>query len=114
MEERRSFRRRHHFYYSRVFDESTKKMAGRLVDLTTEGMKIISEEPIESKKTFKFKLVLPKSIEGKKTLTIEAKSRWSKQASNPDLYDSGFELVNITAKKDRTIRQLIQTSCFED
>jgi len=114
MEDRRTLRRRHLYYYSRVFDEGTQQMAGRLVDLTTEGMMVISEKPIDSETTYTFRLFLPKSIEGKKTLTIEAKGKWSKQAVNPDLYDNGFKLLNVTADNERTIRQLIQTSSFVD
>ena len=112
MEERRRLRRRHLYYYSRVFDEDTQQMTGRLVDLTTEGMMLISEKPIDTEATFKFRLVLPKSIEGKKTLTIEAKSKWSRQAANPDLYDNGFQPLNVTPGDERTIRHLIQTSTF--
>ncbi|MCP4584201.1 MAG: PilZ domain-containing protein [candidate division Zixibacteria bacterium] len=112
MDERRAAPRRHLYYYSRVFDENTQQMAGRLVDLTTKGMMIVSEKPVDSETTFKFKLFLPKSIEGKKTLIVEARSRWSKQAVNPDLYDNGFQLLNVTPDSAQTIRSLIQTSSF--
>jgi len=112
MDERRALKRRHLYYYSRVFDEATQQMAGRLVDLTTEGIMIVSEKPVSANIKFKFKMLLPKSIEGHKTLNIEAESRWSKQAANPDLYDNGFQLLNVKPGDEKIIERLIKTSSF--
>ena len=113
MEERRSEDRRHLYYYSRVFDESTQAMAGRLVDISTAGMMLVSEKPINNKTHFSFRLILPKAIEGKKELHLEAQGRWSKRAVNPDLYDNGFELLNVTPKTAETIERLIQSTAFK-
>jgi len=112
MVEKRALKRRHLYYYSRVFDEATQQMAGRLVDLTTEGIMLVSEKPIDANTKFKFKLFLPKSIEGHKTLSVEAESRWSKQAVNPDLYDNGFQLLNVKPDDEKIIERLIRTSSF--
>jgi len=112
MEDRRALRRRHLYYYSRVFDETTQQMAGRLVDLTTEGIMVVSEKPVNTNTKFKFKMLLPKSIDGHKTLNVEAESRWSKRATNPDLYDNGFQLLNVKPDDEMIIHKLIQTSTF--
>ncbi len=108
MEERRKLPRRHLYYYSRVFDEDTREMAGRLVDITHEGMMMVSEKPISSDNEYKFKLILPEAIEGKRNLVIEAKSKWSKQASIENQYDNGFAFVNINDKSARIIDRLIK------
>ena len=110
MEERRKLPRRHLYYYSRVFDEDTREMAGRLVDITSEGMMMISEGPIKKDALFKFKLVLPRAIDGKKSLVIEAQNKWSKQTSTRNLYDNGFKLVNITTNSAAMIERLIKST----
>jgi c-di-GMP-binding flagellar brake protein YcgR len=112
MDERRVLKRRHLYYYSRVFDEATQQMAGRLVDITTEGIMLVSEKPVSANTRFKFKMLLPKSIEGQKTLNLEAESRWSRQAVNPDLYDNGFQLLSVKPGDEKIIEKLIRTSSF--
>ncbi len=107
MEERRKLLRRHLYYYSRVYDESTHEMAGRLVDITREGMMMVSENPVKSETQFTFKLILPKPIEGKKYLVVEARSKWSKKAGVEDRYDNGFKLININAKAAEMIDRMV-------
>jgi len=114
MTEKRQFTRRHTFYYSRIFDEDTHELKGRLVDITTNGMKLISDEPIETDRTFQLRMVLPVGIEGKKSISFGAKSKWCKKASNPDLYDSGFQLVSISPANVEVIEHLIQESTFSN
>lgn len=114
MEEQRRLKRRHTYYYSRIFDEDTKELKGRLVDISTNGMKLISDEPIEIDRTFQLKMILPIGIEGKKSISFGAKSKWCKKASNPDLYDSGFQLVSISPDNVEVIEHLIQETTFTD
>jgi hypothetical protein len=113
MDDRRKLPRRHLYFYSRVFDEDTREMVGRLVDINTQGMMLISEQPIDGQSQFKFKLVLPKAIEGKKELHLEAESKWSRQALNQDLYDNGFRLVNVSSRDAEMIGRLINNAGFK-
>ena len=105
-EERREQQRRHLYFFSRVFDEDTHELAGRLVDISGKGMMMVSEKPIKANQTFKFKLVLPGAVGGKRTLILEAKSRWSTKAAAQDHFDNGFELVNISSRDARMIGRL--------
>jgi hypothetical protein len=106
MDEHEKEGRRHLYYYSRVYNENTHQMAGRLTDISTAKMMLVSEEPIRKDTKFKFKLVLPKAIEGKKALMLEARSKWSKRALNQDLFDNSFELLNVTSKTAEMIDRI--------
>lgn len=108
MEDRRKLPRRHLYYYSRVFNEDTHEMAGRLVDISREGMMIISDKPIQSNTRYKFKLILPVAVEGRKHLVIEAQSKWSKHAAIENQYDNGFSLVNINPQSARMIEKIVK------
>lgn len=112
MDERRKEWRRHLYYYSRVFDEQTHELAGRLVDITTGGMMVISEKPAQKDAVYKFKVVLPEPIEGQKSLELEAKSKWSRQTTYQDLYDNGFQIVNISLKNIDTLNRLVSQVGF--
>ena len=56
MHEKRKIKRVHLIYYLRLFDKQTNNQVGHLVDITTEGIMMISEEPIEIGKDFSFKM----------------------------------------------------------
>jgi len=43
MLEKRKVRRGNSFYYLEVFEEETKNFVGRLIDITTDGMMLESE-----------------------------------------------------------------------
>ena len=77
-----------------------------------KSLKIVSEKPVSTNIRFKFKMLLPKSIEGQKTLYLEAESKWSRQAANPDLYDNGFQLLNVKPGDEKIIEKLMRTSSF--
>jgi hypothetical protein len=47
MQEKRKLKRRHLIYYLRVFEKNTDTLLGYLVDITPEGIMIMSESPVE-------------------------------------------------------------------
>ncbi len=51
LDEKRKFRRRQIIYYLRVFDQSTDQLLGHLVNITSEGAMIISENQIYALRT---------------------------------------------------------------
>lgn len=110
MFEGRRRKTRHRYYYSRVYDENTHRQAGRLVDITTDGIRIVSENPIKTNTTFQFRMVLPGEIEGKRTICFDVLSKWCNNTSDSDLFDAGFTLLNITPDKAQIIEHLIEES----
>jgi len=104
--------KRHRFFYSRVYDENTHQQTGRLVDISTDGIRLISEDPVKTNSIFRLKMVLPKEIEGKRTITFEALSSWCRKTTSSELYDSGFKLINISPQNIEIIEHLIQDTSF--
>ena len=74
MNDRRKHKRRHTIFYLKVYDETTGKVAGRLVDITIEGMMLVSEKQVDMSNIFDFRLALPEKINGVDELTLKAKS----------------------------------------
>ena len=62
-------KRRHLIYYLRVFDSKNDSLVGHVIDITTEGIKLFNEKPIEPGKEFKFRMALPEFI--KENVEIE-------------------------------------------
>lgn len=114
MYERRKLKRRHLIYYLRVFEQGTNKLMGHLVDLTQEGIMLISEDPIEVNKVYHLRMILPSRMGGKEEWLFDAESRWCKKDVNPDFYDTGFQLLNLKQEGLEIISNLIQGFGFRD
>ncbi|MHC1782711.1 MAG: PilZ domain-containing protein [Anaerolineaceae bacterium] len=114
MVEKRKYQRRHLIYYLRVFDRDTVNLIGHLVDITAEGVMVISENPIEVGKTFHMRMILPKEFFGKEQINFEAVSRWADKDINPSFYDTGFQLQDISEENIQIITQLIEDFGFND
>jgi len=114
MYERRKVKRRHLIYYLRVFEQETNKLVGHLVDLTPDGVMLISEEQIELNKLFHLRMVLPSRVGGKEEWLFDAETRWCRKDINPDFYDTGFLLMNVAETDTEVIGNLIQGFGFQD
>jgi hypothetical protein len=51
---------------------------------------------------------LDSELTDKKYLDFDARSLWCRNDLNPDFYDAGFELVNVSYKDFRSIEEIIE------
>jgi len=114
MTENRSLKRWHLIYYLRIFDQDTGSLLGHLVDISTEGMKMVSEMPIPTEKEFHFKMEVPLEHSTAEELLLGAYSLWCNRDANPDFFATGFRLVNPERAAIRVISALIEELSFND
>jgi hypothetical protein len=114
MPERRKLKRVHLIFYLRVFAGDDRTLLGQLVDITKEGLMLISEKPIEPDRDFDLTIDLPQEINGSKVLQFRARSRWSKPDVNPSFYNTGFQLEDVDEEYVKIIRNLISRFRFKD
>jgi len=114
MENKRRLKRRHLIYYLRVFDISNGQLVGHLVDITKEGLMLISEQALELDRAYSFRMVLPAEILNKAELNFSATVKWCKKDVNPDFYASGFSLVSISDDDMTIVESLIHRYGFND
>ncbi len=108
MEERRTLKRQHIMFYSRVFDRQTGAFMGYLGNLTKNGSMIISEEELETDKTFNLRIDLPEDIYGQPILNLTARSVWCQRDIDPNFYNIGFELRDVSDNDSEVINQIIE------
>ncbi len=111
--EKRQLKRVHLIYYLRIFDNETGAAIGHLVDITTQGIMMISEETVPTGRDFSFKMQLPATITGREDILFKARSLWCKKDFNPDFYVSGFQIKEITPQEVKTITALINAYGFK-
>ncbi len=114
MTEKRKAKRRHIIYYLRVFDRKTDQLIGQMVDITTNGMKLVSKSAIEPETSLELRMVLPEEIDNQTEILFDAKSLWCKRDINPNFFSVGFEFIRISPEDVNIIKNLIYEFSFRD
>jgi len=114
MDEHRSLKRRHLVYYLKVSDTQSGQLIGNLVDLTPQGLMLMSESPIETGREFALEIHEPKNRIGNRKLLIKAKSLWCNNDVNADFYDTGFAVKHMPGDIFRELEDLVDERGFRD
>ena len=101
-------------YYLRVFDRNSNTLIGHSVDMTAEGVRLISEHPIEKNTMFHLRMVLPKEIMEKRELYFDAESVWYQKDINPKYYNIGFRFRRISSDHFVVIDKLLDDFSFQN
>lgn len=111
--EKRQRRRWELVFYLRIFDQSDGSLLGHIVDIHEEGLMLLSETPIELNKDYDLSLEMPVSEDGeRKKISFRAHSIWQSSDANPDLVDTGFQLINPDKASIEAIKDLIEELQF--
>ena len=103
MENKRRYNRYHTRAYCGVYDRASGKSIGCLVDLSRDGLKVMSEKPLMEDAVYKLKIVMHKEIDGTRVLELDAKCLWNKKSMDPNFVVSGFQITEIS---ERTFERL--------
>jgi hypothetical protein len=96
VQERRKLPRRHIMFYSRLFDLHTGVQIGFLLNIHRQGMMVLSDQPPQNGLTYRLRLDLPKYLFGKPFLHLNACCVWHRPDIDPNFYESGFSLENVS------------------
>jgi hypothetical protein len=114
MNEKRKLKRRHLLYYARIFNVQTRELMGNLVDITPEGVMLVSEKTQPTDKPFQLSIELSADIADKPFLELSTKSIWCRPDVDPHFYTTGFELLYLTPRDRDIIQRIIDTYGFRD
>ncbi len=113
-EDRRTVKRRHLIFYLRVWEPTSNRMLGHVVDITPEGLMLISEQPIAVGEELQLEVRLPDTEGALQPMRFRAVCRWSDKDINTAFYDSGFEFLERGAEEMETLRTLVEAYGFHD
>ena len=100
--------------YLKICYRETDIELGRVVDITTEGMRLCGEEPIQTDRTLTFRLAFPITSRKKSEIVFDADVIWCRKAKNYGLYDTGIKLKNLSPEKVEIIEDFMEKSSCED
>lgn len=113
MDEKRRQPRRRPIYYLQVTEEDTGRPIGRVVDLTQDGMRLVSERPIPLHQDYRLKMTVPIDDRSAEEFAFSAESLWKGLDANPDLHNTGFRIKELPPKGARVIRRVVEELCFQ-
>lgn len=112
--ESRAYKRRHLIYYLEVYNQETGDLLGHLVDISLQGMRLITKKEIMPDKNFRLGMMLPRDFFKEEVLTIEARSMWSRKDVNPDFFAVGLKTYDLDEATAEIIAGLIEQVGFND
>jgi c-di-GMP-binding flagellar brake protein YcgR len=78
-----------------AIDVAAKHSLGRVVDITAEGMMLVTKEPLQIGERFTLQLNLPVMVQYRSEVEVEAVVRWTAPDNNPEFKRAGFQFVDI-------------------
>jgi hypothetical protein len=95
-------------FYLRVFDGMSRKIFGHLVDISENGIMLISDNPVEVNEDYRLRMSLPSQMKDRYEIIFSATSRWCKPDANPDFYLIGFQIHDLESTTRDLIANLIK------
>ena len=114
MRDKRKLKRRHLIYYLHVLERASGTTIGYLVDISTEGIMIMSENPIAVGTVLELKILLESEMSAKQYLYFDAKALRCEKSINGTSYDIGCQLLNLSPEDFREIEMIIEELGFRD
>lgn len=103
MSERRISKRRRTAEYHLVYDLDTGSFIGRLTNLTTGGLRLITEDPVPIPLAFRCRMRLPDLFDGVREIMFDIESRWCEYNRVGDWYETGYEFTHLNDVARRAI-----------
>ena len=92
----------------KVYDRITDKSIGYMVDISSEGMKILSRMFIQENTTHKVRIELPEEVKGSDQLTVDVRNVWCERDPGSEFYRSGFAFVSTFPHHEEIIKLLFE------
>ncbi len=99
-------------YYLRAFDNFTGKLMGHIVDVNTQGLMLVSSDPIDVAHKYTLRLDMPAGDGKPQELVLTVESLWTSPDINTDFHDTGFRLIEPSREAVEVIRAVIDDLHF--
>jgi hypothetical protein len=117
MSEARRLERKQPINYLEVYHLDTGQFIGSVVDITTKGLRLYGEEPMELGRKQRMRLVSSRVPDVKVEITFEAVCVWCRECTGHLLagsFGTGFEFTRISSENIEAIQEMLRSSWFRD
>lgn len=111
---KRDLKRHYLIFYLRVFNRENGEVLGHLVDITTKGIMILRDSPIEAGGTYSLRIRWRNSVGQLQLADFSGICRWCRPDVNPDFYGAGFAITSASEEDINAISRLIADLSMPD
>jgi hypothetical protein len=111
--EKRIYKRNQLICFTNVHDRSTGSQIGHLINISPEGLMLMSEKPLEIDRPYSLSIQLTNPPGPLEFLSVETICRWCKIEQHASFYDAGFEFLHLDENDRHMIVTIISTMCFK-
>ena len=104
--DKRTIKRHQLPYYLEVYNRITKKPLGYIVNISSQGMMLVSNSQTLTHAVFNMYMMLPEPINGHKRIDFDALSQWCKPDVTPGYYDTGFSFTRVPSELQQLVEAL--------
>lgn len=96
-----------------IYDGGRDVYLGRLVNIHSQGLMLIGDQPLEENKIYQLDLHLPRSVNGRNTVHLGVDCLWTRNAIDNSKHWSGgkhwagFAIIDISPEAAEDIHALI-------
>jgi hypothetical protein len=90
-----------------VSDQHTNTYLGKVVNISAEGLMLLSSEPFAPASIYQLDLKLPRLIKNHSKISFGAEAVWSSPAAQPGSHWTGFRIIDASEEDVMTIDELI-------
>lgn len=90
-----------------IADQITGNHIGRVVNISAEGLMLLSDEPMVTGAAYQLELILPDPKDDREKISFAAEAVWCTEASQPESFWSGFHIIDIAPEDVLIIDELI-------
>ena len=112
MIDERRLKRHQLIYYLSAFDSDKKVEIGHIIDITTEGAKLLSEATVPVGTKTKICIILPIGFSDIDHFEVQAESVRNSRDVNISFYNTGFRFINTNQQTKHIIECLINEYGF--
>ena len=82
-----------------VIDPDTGRFIGQLTNLTSSGMRLLADFPIQIGNIMTLDIELPEPDDGRTRIDVRMQCRWCHRAVGKNYFEAGFRFVNTTFRQ---------------
>ena len=90
-----------------ISDHLTRTLLGRVVNISTEGLMMLSDEAFTAGSIYQLDLKLPQPIRASSLVSFGAEAVWTTPSAQPGSHWTGFRIIDIADEDMRVIEELI-------
>jgi hypothetical protein len=90
-----------------IHDTINGGVFGELVNITSEGLMVMTDREIETQAIFQLALQLPEPMQGSDQLLLGADCLWCRRAENFYRYWAGFQIIDASEQALEQIEALL-------